>query len=186
VGCILALVLWALPAEADIFAREGPDGTLSYTDAPVSADYRLFLREARPEGTRSAPSPWSETAHREASRRRLDPMLVRAVIQVESGENPSARSPKGAMGLMQLMPGTAQALGVQDPYEPNANIRGGVQYLSEMLERFGRVDLALAAYNAGPGAVEKHRGIPPYRETRTYVARVLERYRELLSRAEGS
>ncbi|MBI5443676.1 MAG: lytic transglycosylase domain-containing protein [Deltaproteobacteria bacterium] len=168
-------------ARADIFAQEQQDGTLFFTDAPVTGGYRVVIRESLPPSAREekAGPAWTDVARREASRRRLDPLLVKAVIQIESGEDPSATSPKGAKGLMQLMPSTAQMLGVEDPYEPKANIRGGVQYLSAMLERFGRLDLALAAYNAGPGAVERFRGIPPYRETRNYVTRVLDAYRKL-------
>jgi soluble lytic murein transglycosylase-like protein len=107
----------------------------------------------------------------------LDPKLVRAMIQVESGYNHRARSHKGAMGLMQLMPGTASRYRVEDPYDPDENVRGGTQFLRHLVDRFpGRLDLAVAAYNAGPGAVERYNGIPPYRETRDYVKRVLALY----------
>jgi soluble lytic murein transglycosylase-like protein len=108
----------------------------------------------------------------------LDPKLVRAVIQAESGYNRKALSNKGAMGLMQLMPSTASLLNVRNPYDANDNLRGGTAYLRSLIDRFsGRLELAVAAYNAGPGAVEKHGGVPPYQETREYVRRVLSLYR---------
>jgi len=107
----------------------------------------------------------------------LDPDLIRSVIHAESSAHPNAVSRKGAQGLMQLMPGTAVRLGVADPFDPQANVSGGTRYLRQLLERYN-FDLlkALAAYNAGPLRVEQYRGVPPYRETRAYVSRVVREY----------
>ncbi len=108
----------------------------------------------------------------------LDPRLVRALIQAESGYNVKAVSNKGAIGLMQLMPDTASELKISNPYDPSENVRGGTLYLRQMIDHFaGKIELAIAAYNAGPGAVEKHGGIPPFAETRDYVRRVLSLWR---------
>ncbi len=113
-----------------------------------------------------------------ARRHGLDPALVLAVVQVESGFRPDAVSPKGARGLMQLMPGTATRLGVEDSFDPEQNLDGGTRHLGDLIARYdGDVKRALAAYNAGEGAVERHRGVPPYGETRAYVQSVLRRYR---------
>ncbi len=113
-----------------------------------------------------------------ARRHGLDPELVIAVVSVESGFKPQAVSPKGAQGLMQLMPRTAESLGVVDAFDPEQNLDGGVRHLGQLLAQYdGDVERALAAYNAGEGAVQRHHGIPPYRETRAYVKKVLERYR---------
>ncbi len=107
----------------------------------------------------------------EARNQAVSPELIRAVVQAESGGRPDARSKAGAVGLMQLMPGTARELGV-NPNNPRENIRGGVQYLNQMAGKFGDLDLALAAYNAGPGAVKKYGGVPPYRETIDYIGKI--------------
>ncbi len=107
----------------------------------------------------------------------LDPRLVDALVWAESGYNPKAVSKKGAMGLMQLMPQTARRLNVEDPFDPEQNVRGGVQEFSRLITRYsGNLGLALAAYNAGEGAVSRYQGIPPYSETRNYVARIMESY----------
>lgn len=107
----------------------------------------------------------------------IDPALVMAVIQAESAYNPGALSPKNAQGLMQLIPATAQRFGVKDPWNPLDNIKGGVAYLSWLLRRFsGNVELALAAYNAGEAAVDRHQGVPPYQETQAYVKKILDHY----------
>jgi soluble lytic murein transglycosylase-like protein len=107
----------------------------------------------------------------------LDPDFISSVIHAESGFNPRAVSPKGAQGLMQLMPGTASKLGVSNAFDPRSNVEGGTRYLSELLERYNfDVIKALAAYNAGPHRVQQYGGIPPYYETRTYVARIVRDY----------
>ncbi len=113
---------------------------------------------------------------RAADRFDVDPALVKAVVAAESNFNVHAISPVGAQGLMQLMPQTALEMGVRWPFDPRENLRGGVRYLRAMLDRFGSTKIALAAYNAGPEAVERHGGIPPYRETQKYVKRVLQFY----------
>lgn len=135
-----------------------------------------------PEPAQTAPSlptealkstPYGEIIAAVSEAHGVDPMLVKALIQVESNYKPRARSPKGAMGLMQLMPATAREYKVRNPFDPKSNIEAGIKHLKSLIERFDGVEMALAAYNAGEGAVRKFKGIPPYRETRNYVSRIL-------------
>jgi soluble lytic murein transglycosylase-like protein len=159
------------------------NGTPSFSDVPPSKlAYVVYSRSCFACAVVSSVD-WSKTQlHREAfgaeidsaaRQYALDPALVRAVIHAESGFNAQARSQKGAMGLMQLMPDTARMLGVTQPHNPESNILGGAQYLAGLLVRFKNdVTLATAAYNAGPEAVQRHAGVPPYAETQVYVQRV--------------
>ncbi len=130
--------------------------------------------DALPAGGR----PWAGAIDAAAGKAGVDPRLLAAITQAESGFNPGALSGAGAVGLTQLMPGTASGLGV-DPTDPVANLAGGARYLAGQLDSFGRVDLAVAAYNAGPGAVRQAGGVPDYPETQAYVRRVLGYYQQL-------
>lgn len=115
-----------------------------------------------------------------AQRQNLDPVLFESLVHAESNFDPGATSPKGAIGLTQLMPATARSLGVTDPYDPGQNLEGGAKYLAAMLRQFnGDERLALAAYNAGPGAVLRHNGVPPFNETERYVSRIMARVASL-------
>jgi len=178
---IAAALLSPLSAKAQIYAWRDVNGTLVLSDRRLN-DGALTYAVPDAPGIR-ATTPLAAAAIREefeplvqehARRHALRPELVRAVIQVESGFNPRARSPKGAMGLMQLMPATARELGVRDAYDPEDNIRGGCKYLRQLIDRYGgNEELALAAYNAGAEAVDRHgKRVPPYRETRDYVKKV--------------
>jgi hypothetical protein len=162
------------------FERQEIRKIIVYSNRDTVADrfnssFKITSDASAPHKTVS--TPYDEIINKEANRNKLDPALVKAVIKAESNFNPRDRSHKGACGLMQLMPGTARLLGVRDIYSPEENISAGTRFLKDMLYRFeGNIDLALAAYNAGPGAVQKYSNtIPPYRETTGYV-RTVNRY----------
>ena len=139
---------------------------------------RVRTRAVTP-AKKPTPEALANHVHTAAARHGVPPTLLAAVIAVESEFNPRAVSNRGAVGLMQLMPMTAVLLGVRNAYDPHENVHGGARYLRDLLERFDYdVPLALAAYNAGPQAVVRHRGIPPYPETRRFIARVMHRMRE--------
>ena len=171
----LALVVLAGPAPgAETFVWTDARGVVHFTNAPADGRFRPFrdlgIWAPRYLGEASF-ARLIEAAARQVG---LDPALIRAIIQVESGFDPEAVSHKGARGLMQLHPRTAAELAVRDSFDPAENIFGGVRYLRHLHGRFhGNLRLTLAAYNAGPEAVVRHRGVPPYRETREYVRRVL-------------
>jgi len=169
-----------LPAAAQIYIRTDPAGRQVWSDHPINQPTAVYAVPGTPQQFSTTPvdaervSEYDSLVIEHAARQSLRPELVRAVIQVESGFNPHALSPKGAMGLMQLMPATARDLGVRDAWDPADNIRGGTAYLRQLLDRYGgNEELALAAYNAGAGAVDRSGGrIPAYRETRDYVRKV--------------
>jgi soluble lytic murein transglycosylase-like protein len=148
--------------------------------ANSSLNFAEILSEVRNAEGPSSPKShkpvfsFDDIIRQAAAKHGLDPDLIHAVIQAESDYDPTCKSSAGAMGLMQLMPGTARALGVTNPWDPAANVDGGARYLRQQLDRFHDVDLALAAYNAGPAAVARFGGLPPYHETQAYVRRVLQ------------
>ncbi len=147
------------PIDASLFAKlHAPDGI-----SPIAQEVLRYHQQV---------APYLSIIQRAAQRWHFDPALLKAIIIAESGGNPRAISPAGAKGLMQLMDQTAQLLGVQDPFDPEENIFGGTRYLAQLRDRYDNLELALAAYNAGPTVVDRYGGIPPYPETRRYLQRV--------------
>ncbi len=180
-------------AHADIFRYVEADGTVHFTNVPNDSRYKVYLKEKK------KPDPVTDTLASEirhydpkeraryakhiqdaAKVNKLEPALIHAVISAESGYNPFARSPKGAAGLMQLMPETAKRYGVTNRLDPAQNIQGGARYLRDLVRMFNNdLQLAVAAYNAGENAVVKYGNrIPPYSETMTYVPRVMTYYKK--------
>ncbi len=162
------------PCFADIYKYVDENGVLHFTNVPTDGRFKFLMKEKRVQ-FRLGPGfeKYDALIWRAAEKHKVDYALVKAVIKAESNFNPLAVSRVGAKGLMQLMPRTAYALQVNDSFHPEENIEGGVRYLRYLLNVFkGDLPLALAAYNAGEGAVSRYKGIPPYPETRTYIRRV--------------
>ncbi|BCX82036.1 hypothetical protein MIT9_P1618 [Methylomarinovum caldicuralii] len=182
-GWLLWLTGWVPVAGADVYKYVDANGRVYYADERKHPGYRLIIRTPRPRpasGGGMLPrrrSRFAPLIEQVAKKYALDPRLLHAVIRAESAYDPKAVSPKGAVGLMQLLPRTARRYGIDDPRDPKANLEAGARYLRDLLRRFKDVRLAVAAYNAGEAAVEKYGNrIPPYRETRRYVARVMQFY----------
>jgi soluble lytic murein transglycosylase len=176
---LFSSLVWRAAASADVYVYKDSQGVLTFTNVPNHGGYPRVSREN--SGRLSAASlgggSYEELIRSTSGRHNVDADLIRAVIKAESDFRPNARSRKGAMGLMQLMPETARLHNVADAYDPSENVDGGVRHLRMLLERYqGDLQLSLAAYNAGSAAVEKHGGIPPFAETREYVRRVLRFY----------
>ena len=179
-GLGLLCLGFAAPARAQIYTWRDANGNLVLSNRQSATAVQTYavpqaqsIRATRPSDE-SASRLYENLIAEHARLNAIRPDLVRAVVQVESAFNPYARSPKGALGLMQLMPATMQQFGVRNGFDPRENVRAGAAYLRQLLDRYeNNEQLALAAYNAGPGAVDKYgQNIPPYRETQAYVTRI--------------
>jgi len=186
---LLVVVALALPARGEvIYKTEEDDGSITFTHYRDRDSLEIFIDDELENRPSSFADIDPETVYRNldtyddlileaAASHDVSPALLKAMMLVESGFNSRAVSPRGAQGLLQLMPATARSLGVDDSFDPEQNIGGGARYLRKQIDRFGgNVDLAVAAYNAGPGNVNKYGGIPPFEETQFYVAHVTKLY----------
>jgi soluble lytic murein transglycosylase len=182
---ILSFLVWPVVSGADIYRYVDGDGVVHFSNTQPDEKFSLYLREG-PKATPLAPASAISGASwmtgyvdRYSRANDLPPALVHAIIKAESNGQRKAVSRKGAMGVMQLMPFTSKRLRVADPFDPIENIEGGIKYIKELLVTFeGNLTNTVAAYNAGPAAVRKYGGVPPYQETRLYVRRVMDLYRQ--------
>lgn len=171
-------------ALGDIYRYIDADGVAHFTNTPTAKDYTLFLEEnkvgrvqARTKRFKAGPDVYDNIILKAASAFDVDHALIKAVIHAESSFDPNAVSSQGARGLMQIMPQNNDSLNISNAFDPSQNIMGGTRYLKRMLVRYNeKLALALAAYNAGPSAVDKYKKIPPYEETQTYVQKVMSLY----------
>ena len=165
----------------DIYMYIDSNGVVNFTNAPTSTEYELYIKE-RKKRTKSQIKKantvkYDDIIKKAQKKYGVEFSLIKAVIKVESGFNPKAVSKRGAKGLMQIMPDNYKNLSVKDPFNPSQNIMGGTLYLQRLLIRYEyKLPLALAAYNAGPQAVDKYKRIPPYKETQNYVRKVMKTY----------
>ncbi len=175
------LALGAAPgAQAGLYSFVDEQGVVHFSNVPADQRYQRIIPKplAQPSSVSGDSSGYDRLIEVAARRHEVPAALVKAVIRAESNFNAQAVSRRGAQGLMQLMPDTARTLGVVNSFHPVENVNGGVLYLRAMLNRYGDVTRAIAAYNAGPTAVDRYGGIPPYRETRDYVEKVLAYYHD--------
>ncbi|RUA00632.1 MAG: lytic transglycosylase [Deltaproteobacteria bacterium] len=174
---VLLTLLMAPTVRADIYKYKDKNGTLHFTNTRPATQkkFKVYIKEYKPEKSRFfSTTQYDKIISRAAKRHGVIFALIKSIIAVESGFNPRAISQKGAKGLMQIMPRNYRELGIRNPFDPHQNIMGGTNYLKRMIKRYnGQLKLAIAAYNAGPEAVDRYKGIPPFQETREYVKRVL-------------
>jgi len=181
---ILATCWGISPVRGEYYYYEDEQGTIRFSDEPPQVS-KFSIGRGYFDEFAARTQKYSRTALRKlivrySKKYHIDPALVEAIVKVESSYDTEAVSHKGAQGLMQLMPTTAKSLGVSNSHDPKQNLAGGIQYLRKLLDRYdGNVELALAAYNAGEGAVQKYNGVPPYPETVDYVAKVRKYYLHL-------
>ena len=183
IGIVCSLIVHfinPLPTQADIYMYIDKNGVIHFTNVLTASatDYRIYIKEKPRVYLESDSSDKYDRYITEASRRHgVSFSLVKAIIKAESDFNPLAISKKGALGLMQIMPENLEVLNIRDPFNPWENIMGGTRYFKMMLERFnGKLPLSLAAYNAGPTVVARYKRIPPFKETKNYVERVMMYY----------
>ncbi|NOZ69222.1 MAG: lytic transglycosylase domain-containing protein [Deferribacteres bacterium] len=175
IGAVITFCLWVAAANAEIYTYTDKNGVIHLTNIPGGTGNAA---KTHPAETAGSAKRYDRIIREKSLKYNIEPSVIKAMISVESGWNPRAVSEKGALGLMQLMPSTARDMLINDPFDPEENIEGGVRYLRHLLNRFnGDLSLALAAYNAGPSRVEKSGGIPPIPETENYVIKVISRYK---------
>ncbi len=181
IACLLFFsAIWPGTSRADIYRYIDADGVVHFTNTPTAKGYTLFLKVkegASRKRFNPGPNAYDNIISKAAGRFGVDKALIKAVIHAESSFDPNAVSRKGARGLMQIMPENDSFLNISNPFDPSQNIMGGTRYLKQMLDRYNKkLALALAAYNAGPTAVDRYRRIPPFEETRNYVQKVMDLY----------
>ena len=177
---VLTLLFSAgIAVHADIYRYIDENGVMHFTNTPTSStqQFKLFLREKPKINPRYSSKKYDDIIANASQQYDVSFPLLKAIIKAESGFDPRAVSKKGAKGLMQIMPENFKPLGIKDPFDPSQNIHAGARYFKQMYDRFkGKLPLSLAAYNAGPTAVERYKTVPPYEETEEYVKRVLKFY----------